>query len=210
MVQERAAGAEVGSGKKRRSGRSASADVQEVEWQFDAGDLEVVEEWLEEYGSESGFSVVPGSTRELTDTYLDTEDWRLYRAGYALRVRRKGSNKSLELTMKSLAPFGDCSGGEVRRREISERVRNGEEGGPDLSEARGPVGGMLRALTGSREVRPLFEIRTRRRTFSLRLETQEDSIEGPERRRRLLGGDSSSGRVGERPAERRGPAASRR
>ena len=178
LVQERAAGAEVGSGKKRRSGRSASTDIQEVEWQFDAGDLEVVEEWLEEYGAGSGFSVASGSTKELTDTYLDTEDWRLYRAGYALRVRRKGSNKTSELTMKSLAPFGDCSGGEVRRREISERVRNGEGGGPDLSEARGPVGGMLRALTGSHEVRPLFEIRTRRRTFSLRLETQEDSVEG--------------------------------
>jgi triphosphatase len=178
MVQERAAGTEVGSGKKKRSGRSASTDIQEVEWQFDAGDLEVVEEWLEEYGAGSGFSVASGSTKELTDTYLDTEDWRLYRAGYALRVRRKGSNKTSELTMKSLAPFGDCSGGEVRRREISERVRNGEGGGPDLSEARGPVGGMLRALTGSHEVRPLFEIRTRRRTFSLRLETQEDSVEG--------------------------------
>jgi hypothetical protein len=77
MVQERATGAEVGSGKKRQSGRSASTDVQEVEWQFEAGDLEVVEEWLEEYGSGSGFSVAPGSTRELTDTYLDTQDWRL-------------------------------------------------------------------------------------------------------------------------------------
>ena len=177
MVQERATGAEVGSGKKRRSGRSASADIQEVEWQFDAGDLEVVEEWLEEYDSGSGFSVAPGSTRELTDTYLDTEDWRLYRAGYALRVRRKGSNKTSELTMKSLSPAEDGSGGKVRRREISERVRNGDGGFPVLSEARGPVGQRLRALTGSHEVHPLFEIRTRRRTFSLRLEAQEDSVE---------------------------------
>jgi CHAD domain-containing protein len=175
MVQERAAGAEVGSGKKRRSGRSASADIQEVEWQFDAGDLEVVEEWLEEYGSGSGFSVAPGSIKELTDTYLDTEDWRLHRAGYALRVRRKGSNKTSELTMKSLRPAS--SGGKVRRREISERVRNGDGGFPDLSEARGLVGQRLRALTGSHEVHPLFEIRTRRRTFSLRLELQEDSVE---------------------------------
>ncbi|HLL57214.1 MAG TPA: CYTH domain-containing protein, partial [Rubrobacteraceae bacterium] len=176
MVQERAAGAEVGSGKKRQSGRSASADIQEVEWQFDAGDLEVVEEWLEEYGAGSGFSVVPGSTRELTDTYLETEDWRLYRAGYALRVRRKGSNKTSELTMKSLAPAG--SEGKVQRREISERVRNGDGGYPALSEARGLVGEMLRALTGSHEVRPLLEVLTRRRTFGLRLEAQEDSVEG--------------------------------
>ncbi len=162
-------------------------DIQEVEWQFDAGDPEVVEEWLEEYGSGSGFSVASGSTRELTDTYLDTEDWRLYRAGYALRVRRKGSNKTSELTMKSLAPAG--SGGKVRRREISERVRNGDGGFPDLSEARGPAGERLRALTGSHEVRPLFEIRTRRRTFSLRLEAQEDSVESG------TAGDDSSGEI---------------
>src|SRR5918997_6424449 len=175
MVQERPYGAEVGSGKKRRSGQLAGMDIQEVEWQFDAVDLEVVEEWLEEYGSGSGFSVAPGSTRELTDTYLDTQDWRLYRAGYAMRVRRKGSNKTSELTMKSLAPAS--SEGKVQRREISERVRNGDGGFPDLSEARGLVGELLRALTGSHQVYPLFEIRTRRRIFSLRLELQEDSVE---------------------------------
>ncbi len=187
MVQERPYGAEVGSGKKRRSGRPSGMDIQEVEWQFDAEDPEVVEEWFEEYGSGSGFSVAPGSTRELTDTYLDTEDWRLYRAGYALRVRRKGSNKTSELTMKSLASAGDGSGGKVRRREISERVSNADGGFPDLSNARGPVGERLRALTGSHELRSLFEIWTRRRTFSLRLEAQEDSVEG--------GNDSSSGEI---------------
>jgi triphosphatase len=172
-AQERAAGAEVGSGNKRRSGWPVGADFQEVEWQFDANDLEVVEEWLEEYGS--GFSVAPGSNRVLTDSYLDTEDWRLYRAGYALRVRRKGSNKTSELTMKSLAPAG--SEGKVRRREISERVRNGDGGFPDLSKARGPVGERLRSLAGSHEVWPLFEVRTRRQTFSLRLEPHDDAVE---------------------------------
>ncbi len=196
MVQERAtgaerpSGAEVGSGKKkRRAGRPSGMDVQEIEWQFDAGDLEVVEEWLEEYDSGSGFSLAPGSTRELTDTYLDTEDWRLYRAGYALRVRRKGSNKTSEVTMKSLARAENGAGGQVRRREISERVRNGDGGFPDLSEARGPVGERLRALVGSHGTRPLFEIRTRRRTFSLRLEVQDDSVES------RTDGDGSPGEI---------------
>ena len=59
-------------------------------------------------------------TKELTDTYYDTEDWRFYRAGYALRVRRDG--KRVEATMKSLAPPED--GGLKRRREISEPLRS--------------------------------------------------------------------------------------
>ena len=164
-------------------------DVQEVEWQFDTRDLEVVEEWLEEYGTGSDFSVVPGSTRELTDTYLDTEDWRLFRAGYALRVRRKDSNKTSELTMKSLAPAEDGSEDKVRRREISERVSNGDTVFSDLSKARGPVGERLRTLAGSREVCYLFEIRTRRRTFSLRLEVQDDSVESG------TDGDGASGEI---------------
>ena len=181
VVQERAVGAEVGSAgkKKRRSGRSSGVDVQEVEWQFDAGDLEAVEGWLAGYdGSGSGLSVVPRSTGELADTYLDTGDWRLYRAGYALRVRRKGSNKTSEVTMKSLERAGDGPEGRVRRREISERVKNGDAGFPGLSEARGPVGERLRALVGSHEARPLFEVRTHRRIFDLRLEERDDSVEG--------------------------------
>ena len=78
-----------------------------------------------------------------------------------------------------MVPAGDGSGGKVRRREISERVRNGEGGFPDLSKARGPAGERLRALAGSHKVRPLFEVLTRRRTFGLQLEAQDDSVEGP-------------------------------
>ena len=89
-------------------------DHQEIEWQFDA-DVGSVEGWLEETPFVSGLRVVPGETKELTDTYYDTEDWRFYRAGYALRVRRDG--KRVEATMKSLAPPED--GGLKRRREIS-------------------------------------------------------------------------------------------
>ena len=75
----------------------------------------------------------PGETKELTDTYYDTEDWRFYRAGYALRVRRDG--KRVEATMKSLAPPED--GGLKRRREISEPLRS--DGPKLLKSARGPA-----------------------------------------------------------------------
>jgi triphosphatase len=133
-------------------------DHQEIEWQFEAADLEPVESWLVEHPSTSGLAVVPVAAKELADTYYDTEDWRLYRAGYALRVRRDG--QSAEATMKSLTP---AEGALRRRREISEPLEGEAPKG-----ARGPVGERLRGLAGN--LRPLFEVRTRRRTFALRPE----------------------------------------
>jgi inorganic triphosphatase YgiF len=77
-------------------------DHEEIEWQLEAVELAPVENWLEEHPTASGLAVVPGPARELTDVYYDTEDWRFYRAGYALRVRRDA--ESAEATMKALAP----------------------------------------------------------------------------------------------------------
>ncbi|HEX2181795.1 MAG TPA: CHAD domain-containing protein [Rubrobacteraceae bacterium] len=138
-------------------------DHQEIEWQFDATDLESVEGWLEERPFAYGLRVAPAETKKVTDAYYDTEDWRFYRAGYALRVRRDGER--VEATMKSLAPPDD--GGLKRRREISEPLESG--GLKSLKKARGPVGERLRLLlAGSRDLRRLFEVRTRRRVFELR------------------------------------------
>jgi CHAD domain-containing protein len=143
-------------------------DHQEVEWQFDADDLGPVEDWLKEHSSAAGFAILPEATRELSDTYYDTVDWRFYRAGYALRVRRDG--KGVEATMKSLSPAED---GLRRRREISEPLTSA--GPKTLMKARGPVGERLRALVGSRDLRPLFEVRTHRRTFAIRPDGSADA-----------------------------------
>jgi len=132
-------------------------DHQEIEWQLDASDLERVGAWLEDHPNLSGLNIVPAETKELTDTYYDTDDWRLYRAGYALRVRRDGERA--EATMKSLATAENAL---KRRREISEPL----EGGGEIPKGTGgPVGERLRRLAG--DLRPLFEVRTRRRTFTL-------------------------------------------
>jgi len=153
-------------------------DHQEIEWQFDATNLESVERWLEENPSASGLAVSPKETRELADTYYDTEDWRFYRAGYALRVRRCGKN--VEAMMKALAPPED--GGLKKRREISEPLRSGAGA---LTTARGPVGDRLRLLADNRNPRPLFGIRTRRKIFELRPAADEpdgsagDVVVGP-------------------------------
>jgi len=138
-------------------------DHLEVEWQFDADDLDAVGLWLGDNSPVSGIAVSSASTKELEDTYYDTEDWRLYRAGYVLRVRRDAGN--VEATMKAISEAED---GVRRRREISEPLRSG--GMKTLRKARGPVGERLRRLTGDEELRPLFEIRTRRRRFELRPE----------------------------------------
>ncbi len=141
-------------------------DHQEIEWQYDApGGLERVEEWLGGRDPEGfGLAVLGGSFKELTDTYYDTGDWRLYRAGCALRVRRDASTQGSEATMKSPIATADNL---HRRREISEPLKSDEL--RELQKAPGPVGERLRTLAGSREVRPIFEIRTRRRTFDLLL-----------------------------------------
>ena len=135
--------------------QNRTVDHQEIEWQFEAADLETVERWLEEHPCVSGLAVVSKAVKELADTYYDTEDWRLYRAGYALRIRRDGQDA--EATMKALAP---AEGALRRRHEISEPL---EEETPTA--ASGPVGERLRGLAG--DLRPLFEIRTLRRVFAL-------------------------------------------
>jgi CHAD domain-containing protein len=150
--------------------QDTTLDHQEVEWQFDAADLTAVERWLEERSSAP--AAVRGETKYLTDTYYDTEDWRFYRAGYALRVRRDG--ESVEATMKALASPED--GGLKQRREISEPLKSG--GVKTLKNARGPVGERVRLLSGGGDLRRLFEVRTRRKIFELRPEDEAGEPDG--------------------------------
>jgi triphosphatase len=137
-------------------------DHEEIEWQLEAVDLAPVENWLEERPSGAEVAVVPGGARELNDVYYDTEDWRFYRAGYRMRVRRDG--ESAQATMKALA---SAEGALRRRREISEPI-DGIKTPKGIS---GPVGERVRRIAGSADLRPLFEVRTRRRTYALRTGT---------------------------------------
>ena len=142
-------------------------DHREVEWQFDALDVRPVGRWLQGDSLGRNPSVVSHETRELADGYFDTEDWRIYRAGYALRIRRTKYENGAEATMKRLASRNGKAG--VRdRREISQPL-DGE--GPEvLNEAHGPVADRVRALTGPNALRPLFEVETRRSTHDLMLD----------------------------------------
>src|SRR5579875_1568576 len=142
----------------------------EVEWQFDAPDLRPVERWLAElptraFAGTPRLTVLAKPPRRLVDRYLDTADWRIGRAGFVLRTRRRG--RSVELTMKELRPADPA--GLRRRLEITESLPSGLDAlGPG-----GPVGRRVRAVAGTRPLVQVLEVRTRRQPFSLRADGQE-------------------------------------
>jgi CHAD domain-containing protein len=141
-------------------------DLQEVEWQFDALDVRPVNRWLEGDSWGRDPAVATGETREISDGYFETDDWRIYRAGYALRIRRT-DGKKVEATMKRLASANGETGLKWRR-EISEPL---DDADPEtLNDSPGPVGDRVRALTGPEALRPLFEVRTRRSIHHLMLD----------------------------------------
>jgi len=141
-------------------------DQQEVEWQFDAVHVGPVERWLGQLPLGGGPTVKPARSESIVDSYMDTDDWRLYRAGYALRVRRKG--RRAEATLKSLS---GAVRGLRQRREITEQLPPGAMRG--VASSRGPVGMRVRAMAGQHPVRPVFEVRTRRKIFSLEMNGAE-------------------------------------
>src|ERR1022692_4606010 len=94
-------------------------DGREVEWQLASTDLGSVRRWLADHGTIDGLVLEPRPSSQIFDTYLDTDDWRIHRAGFALRIRSE-SGKS-EATLKSL----HSARAEVAdRRELSEMLAN--------------------------------------------------------------------------------------
>src|ERR1700677_3275406 len=83
-------------------------DPVEIEWQFDALVLRPVERWLATLPT-LAIETVDGGTvtalarppRRLVDSYLDCEDWRIARAGFVVRTRRRG--RSDEVTPRTTA-----------------------------------------------------------------------------------------------------------
>src|SRR3984885_6064944 len=116
-------------------------DGREVEWQLACTDLGSVRRWLAEHGTIEGLILDPRSTLQILDTYLDTDDWRIHRAGFALRIRSE-SGKS-EATLKSLA----SARVEVAdRRELSETLESSES--ESIRHSVGPVGTRVHAVCG--------------------------------------------------------------
>jgi len=148
----------------------ASTDILEVEWQFAAPDIAGVASWLAE-ARVPGYTVTPGPTKDLHDTYFDSPDWRIHAARYTCRVRTKGT--SSELTLKAMA---EAQSSMRSRRELTETLERAERAlaqAPERTElaspvfAPGPAGQLIRTAVGRRPVMPIFSLHTHRQTFVL-------------------------------------------
>jgi CHAD domain-containing protein len=138
----------------------------ELEWQLDAHDLRPVVRWIEAAVADGAGALELGAGRTLnhTDTYFDTSDRRLDRAGFAVRVRQ-ASRRPPEATLKSLARDGTDPTDPRIRLGLEETIDGVEPAA--LARTRGPVGERVRALAGARRLVPLFDVQTRRRIFPL-------------------------------------------
>ena len=162
----------------------------EEEWQFAARELDSARTWLAAQPQDSTERrFAPRPTLTLRDTYYDSPDWMIFRAGFALRVRQAREaddtgNGATEITQKSLHRGHN---GLARRTEISESV-----GSAQLDEilARSDgIGGRIRELVGTRALAPLFHANTRRERQHLleadtnlplaEVDLDETSIESP-------------------------------
>lgn len=137
-----------------------ASDHREIEWQLSARDLGSVRRWLSGHSLVEGLAIEPRPPTQLHDTYLDTDDWRLFRAGYALRARAEADGT--EATLKALKSARDDL---ADRREISEALDSDPSGA--LLHSTGPVASRVQAVAGGHALRPLFEVRTLRHRFAV-------------------------------------------
>lgn len=148
---------------------SGHQNGREVEWQLAPENLGSVRRWLTEHETIEGLVLEPAPTLQLHDTYFDTDDWRIYRAGFALRIRQESGRA--EATLKSLhSGHSDVAD----RLELSEPLASPQSGA--LSQSRGPVGARVHAVTGTHSLQPLFEVRTSRQRFAVRRQDEAQQL----------------------------------
>ena len=140
-----------------------------MEWRLACTDLGSVRRWLADHVTIDGLVLEPRSTLQIFDTYLDTEDWRIHRAGFALRIRSE-SGKS-EVTLKSLH---SASAGVADRRELSESLETSDS--ESIRRSIGPVGTRVHAVSGAHALLSLFEVRTSRQRFAIRREDEAQAL----------------------------------
>jgi triphosphatase len=144
-------------------------DGREVEWQLASTDLASVRRWLDDHGTIEGLVLEPRSTLKIFDTYFDTEDWRIHRAGFALRIRSEDGKS--EATLKSLR---SNSAEMADRREVSEPLESTES--ESIARSTGPVGTRVHAVSGAHPLQPLFEVHTSRQLYAVHAADDEKPL----------------------------------
>ncbi len=142
-------------------------DSRQTEWQFDAVDLRPVVRWLE---APAGWidkvpcaSSHPAAQARSTVTSIPTISASTVRGMPSDTDGRVDEPEPRQRSRASTRATNDP--GPRRRREISEPL---DQADPSrIIDTAGPVGTRVRALAGSRPLRLLFEVRTRRRLYVL-------------------------------------------
>lgn len=137
---------------------AGSRAIMEVEWQFEASDLDAVAQWLA-HANVPGYTVRAGKTKQQRDTYWDTADGAISRGQFTCRVRRR--EDGAEATMKGTA---EARGGMRTRREVTAELPAGASSPAD---APGECGHLVRVLAGKRPLVELFTLEQKRRIFLL-------------------------------------------
>ncbi len=105
----------------------------------------------------------------IRDAYLETPDWRLYRAGYACRIRRttRRAPGRAVLGLKSLQRprRGVSMREELERIVPSSRCRRGLSS--DALRREGELGAKILGILEGRKVCVIFRIRNRRETYAV-------------------------------------------
>src|SRR5262249_6715486 len=144
-------------------------DGREVEWQLASTDLSSVRRWLEEHPTIDGLMLQPQPSLKIFDTYFDTDDWRIHRAGFALRIRSEAGKA--EATLKALR---SSSTEMADRREVSETLEGAET--ESITHSTGPVGARVHAVSGAHPLQPLFEVHTSRQRYAVHAASDETPL----------------------------------
>src|SRR5215813_4416102 len=144
-------------------------DGREVEWQLASSDLSSVRRWLDDHTTIEGLVLQPQPSLKILDTYFDTDDWRIHRAGFALRIRSE-SGKA-EATLKSLRSESTEM---ADRREVSETLDGTET--ESIAHATGPVGTRVDAVSGAHPLQPLFEVHTSRQRYAVHTRDNDEQL----------------------------------
>jgi triphosphatase len=144
-------------------------DGREVEWQLASTNLAFVRRWLDDHGTIDGLVLEPRPTAKIFDTYFDTDDWRIHRAGFALRIRSEDGKS--EATLKSLR---SNSTEMADRREVSETLEGTES--ESIARSTGPVGTRVHAVSGAHPLQPLFEVHTSRQRYAVHAADNEQPL----------------------------------